>query len=58
MKKRYLILGGGPTGLTIANMLKQKKNNNFLVLEKESEAGGLCRSVKVDGTDFDIGGGH
>ncbi len=57
-KKRYLILGGGPTGLTIANMLKMKGNNNFLVLEKESEAGGLCRSMNVDGTALDIGGGH
>lgn len=57
-KKRFLILGAGPAGLTIANMLKLKKNNNFLVLEKESEPGGLCRSIEVDGEAFDIGGGH
>ena len=29
-----------------------------MVLEKEVEAGGLCRSVMVDGSPFDIGGGH
>ena len=32
--------------------------SNFLVLEKENEAGGLCRSKDIDGSAFDIGGGH
>lgn len=31
---------------------------SFLVIEKESEAGGLCRSHEVDGAPLDIGGGH
>lgn len=57
-KVKYLILGAGPAGLTFANMLKQRGEESFLVLEKESEAGGLCRSVMVDGSPFDIGGGH
>lgn len=55
---KYLILGGGPAGLTFANKLKQNGETSFLVLEKESEAGGLCRSTDVDGSPFDIGGGH
>lgn len=55
---KYLILGAGPAGLTLANMLKQAGENSFLVLEKEHEAGGLCRSIEVDGAPFDIGGGH
>ncbi len=55
---KYLILGAGPAGLTFANKLKEKGENDFLVLEKEKEAGGLCRSVQVDGSPFDIGGGH
>lgn len=55
---KYLVLGAGPAGLTIANRLKQAKVTDFLVLEKEKEAGGLCRSVNVDGAPFDIGGGH
>ena len=59
MKKiKYLILGAGPSGLTFANMLRQRGENSFLVLEKEEQAGGLCRSVNVDGSPFDIGGGH
>lgn len=54
---KYLILGAGPAGLTFANKLKQEGVDDFLVLEKESEAGGLCRSIEVDGFPFDIGGG-
>lgn len=55
---KYLILGAGPAGLTVANRLRQKGIADFLVLEKEDMAGGLCRSVNVDGAPFDIGGGH
>lgn len=57
-KVKYLILGAGPAGLTLANRLKDRGDTSFLVLEKEEEAGGLCRSVTVDGSPFDIGGGH
>ena len=54
-KVKYLILGAGPAGLTFANRLKELSEDSFLVLEKEQEAGGLCRSVMVDGSPFDIG---
>ncbi len=55
---KYIILGAGPSGLTFANKLKMLGKNSFLVLEREKEAGGLCRSTIVDGSPFDIGGGH
>lgn len=55
---KFLILGAGPAGLTFANKLVQSGETSFLVLEKEDTAGGLCRSVDVDGDPFDIGGGH
>jgi len=55
---RYIILGAGPAGLTTANRLLDLGETSFLVLEKESEAGGLCRSREVDGAPLDIGGGH
>lgn len=55
---KYLILGAGPAGLAFANKLKQSGVTDFLVLEKENTAGGLCRSVEVDGAPLDIGGGH
>ncbi len=55
---KYLILGAGPSGLTFARTLLDLGETNFLILEKEETAGGLCRSVMVDGSPFDIGGGH
>ncbi len=55
---KYLILGGGPAGLSFANRLMQNGETDFLVLEKETEAGGLCRSREVDNSPLDIGGGH
>lgn len=57
-KFRYVILGAGPAGLTFANLLKEKGENSFIVLEAEENAGGLCRSEDVDGKPLDIGGGH
>ncbi len=57
-KVKYLILGAGPAGLTFANVLRLRGETSFLVLEKEEEAGGLCRTTTVDGSPFDIGGGH
>lgn len=55
---KYLILGGGPSGLSFACKLKEHGEDSFLVLEKEAVAGGLCRSVKFDESYIDIGGGH
>ena len=55
---KYLILGGGPSGLTAGYALMKCGCDSFLILEAENEAGGLCRSVTVDGAPLDIGGGH
>ena len=55
---KYLILGAGPSGLTLANKLIQQGKDDVLVLEKEAKAGGLCRSEDIDGSPLDIGGGH
>ncbi|WP_217303806.1 FAD-dependent oxidoreductase [Clostridium sp. 001] len=55
---KYLILGAGPAGLAFANKLKVLGETSFLILEREETAGGLCRSTVVDGSSFDIGGGH
>lgn len=58
LKVKYLILGAGPAGLVFAQSLRDHNETSFLVLEKEEVAGGLCRSEEVDGSPFDIGGGH
>jgi len=53
-----IILGAGPTGLSAAHRLIELGHTSFVVFERESEAGGLCRSRQVDGSPLDIGGGH
>lgn len=58
MKVKYLILGAGPAGLTLANRLADNGIEDFAVIEKNQEAGGLCRSMMVDKSELDIGGGH
>ena len=55
---KYLIIGGGPSGLTLANSLINNGKDDVLVLERNEEAGGLCRSKNVDGSPLDRGGGH
>lgn len=55
---KYLILGAGPAGLSLGNALLKKNKKDFLILEAENEAGGLCRTKTVDGAPLDIGGGH
>ena len=55
---KFLILGAGPSGLAFACRLMQNGERDFILLEAEHESGGLCRSVDVDGSALDIGGGH
>lgn len=50
-----VILGGGLTGLSIADLLTQT-GKNVILLEKENCVGGLARTVKYDGFRFDLGG--
>ena len=54
---KTLILGGGLSGITLGRLLSAK-GDDILILEKEITVGGLCRSRKVDGFTFDIGGSH
>lgn len=60
MKQIYdsIIIGAGITGVSVARLLQKKGNNNFIILEKSKEPGGLCRSINHQGHNLDIGGGH
>lgn len=51
------ILGGGLTGVTLARLLAER-SHEVIVLEAESQPGGLCRSRLENGFVFDIGGSH
>ncbi|MBR3632649.1 MAG: FAD-dependent oxidoreductase [Elusimicrobiaceae bacterium] len=53
---RYLILGGGLTGLSTAYHLEQQKQTDYLVVEKNSFFGGLCASEVKNGFTFDYSG--
>jgi protoporphyrinogen oxidase len=50
-----LVLGGGPAGLT-AGYLLAKQGLPVIVLEAERQAGGLAKTVEIDGYRFDLGG--
>jgi len=45
-----IILGGGLAGLSTGYHLR---NDKYLILEKENQVGGLCRSVNIKGYVFD-----
>lgn len=55
IETNILILGAGPSGLGCASEL-YANNIDFLVLDKENQAGGLMRSYQKDGFTFDIAG--
>ncbi|MCI9380417.1 MAG: NAD(P)-binding protein [Dorea sp.] len=52
MKKvKYLIVGSGITGLSFAS-----KADNYLLIEKEDKAGGLCKTIRRNGYVWDYSG--
>ncbi len=54
---RYLVLGGGVTGLAFADALAaQGRGDECLVLEREREPGGYCRSTHRNGYVWDYSG--
>jgi protoporphyrinogen oxidase len=58
----YLVVGGGVSGLSFANWLREAaaargaRAPEILVLEAEAEPGGYCRSVLRDGFVWDYSG--
>lgn len=54
---KTVILGGGLTGVALARLLREL-GEEVVVLEAETEYGGLCRSRTAGGFTFDTGGSH
>ena len=48
-----LIIGAGISGLSYANFCN---HDNYMILEKESEIGGYCKTIKKDGFTWDYSG--
>lgn len=53
---RIIIIGAGLTGISTAYHLEQLGFSDYLMFEKETSPGGLCRSVSQDGFTFDYTG--
>lgn len=52
MKTKYLIIGAGISGLTFANYC----GDDYLIIEKENEVGGYCRTIKKGEFVWDYAG--
>ena len=57
-KKKVIIIGAGPAGLTAAYELLKDNSEQYevTILEETSEIGGISRTVRYNGNRMDIGG--
>lgn len=56
-KKKVIIIGAGPAGLTAGlELLRKSKDFEVTILEESNELGGISRTVKYNGNRMDIGG--
>lgn len=57
MKKKIIVLGAGPAGLTTAlELLRNNEQNEVFVLESDDRVGGLAKTIDWNGNRFDLGG--
>src|SRR5580698_7300376 len=56
MKKKAIIIGAGPAGLTAAWELLTKTDIVPIILEKSGDIGGISKTVNYKGNRMDIGG--
>ena len=57
MKKKVVIIGAGPAGLTSAyELLNKSKDYDVTILESDKICGGLSKTIDYKGNKMDIGG--
>ena len=56
MKKKVVIIGAGPAGLSTAYELSKSKEFDITVLELEKFVGGISRTAEYKGNRMDVGG--
>ena len=55
--KKIVIVGAGPAGLSCAyKLLKESKNIEVIILEEESQVGGISKTINYNGNRMDVGG--
>ena len=57
-KKRVIIIGAGPAGLTAAYEFLKDKDDKYevTIVEETNKIGGISRTVRYNGNRMDIGG--
>lgn len=55
-KKRAIIIGAGPAGLTAALELLRQSDIEPIIIEQDAVVGGISRTVRYNGNCMDIGG--
>lgn len=56
MKRKAIIIGAGPAGLTAAYELLKRSDIEPIVLERSGDIGGISKTVNYKGNRIDIGG--
>ena len=56
MKKKVVIIGAGPAGLSVAYELSKSEDFDITVLELEKFVGGISRTAYYNGNRMDVGG--
>ena len=57
MKKKVIIIGAGPAGLTAGyELLKNSKDYEVIILEREWQVGGISKTINYNGNRMDLGG--
>jgi protoporphyrinogen oxidase len=54
-KKKIVIIGAGPSGLSVSWGLAEKEDFETTILERSDTVGGLARTITHKGISFDIG---
>jgi len=56
MKKKIVIIGAGPAGLTAAYELVNDTNYEVIILEESNDIGGISKTINYKGNRMDLGG--
>lgn len=57
MKKKVVIIGGGPAGLTAGYfLLKNSSDYEVIIIERDSQVGGISKTISYNGNKMDLGG--